>query len=113
MADNSVIGGTGFIVSSAILLLEVQKKWYIPAWTDIGWHGEPPPFEQYEEEKLSIVAFWNLIGAVGFTLCGALGYSSKSGVVYQSALSTWWGSWGFMIGSTLQLAEASLREPGK
>lgn len=57
------------------------------------------------------MGFWNLIGALGFMLCGALGYSSGSGEVYQSALSTWWGSWAFLIGSVIQLGEAVWREP--
>ncbi|ORY23280.1 hypothetical protein BCR39DRAFT_566903 [Naematelia encephala] len=92
-----VIGGSGFIVSSLILMVEVQKKWYIPALSDIGWH----------------IGFWNLVGAIGFTLCGALGYSSSSGAVYESALSTWWGSWAFLIGSGIQCAETVWREPGK
>lgn len=35
-----VVGGSGFIVSSLILMLEVQTKWYIPKLTDIGWHSE-------------------------------------------------------------------------
>lgn len=106
---SAVVGGTGFIVSSGILLLEVQKKWYKPALKDIGWHGKFPFLFEGDALMLS-VAFWNLVGAIGFTLCGSLGYSDGSGEVYQSGLATWWGSWGFMIGSTLQLIEASFRE---
>jgi hypothetical protein len=51
---------------------------------------------------------WNFIGAVGFTLCGALGYAtaSSSKVLYQSDLSTFWGGWAFLIGSVIQLYEA-------
>jgi hypothetical protein len=57
------------------------------------------------------VAFWNLIGAIGFMLCGALGYASESsGAEYQSALSTYWGSWAFLIGSIAQIVEAVWRE---
>lgn len=59
---------------------------------------------------MPIVGFWNLIGALGFTLCGALGYSSSSGAVYQSALSTFWGSWAFLIGSGIQICESVWRE---
>ena len=70
-----VIGGAGFIVSSSLYLLETQRKWYIPAPRVLGWH----------------IAFWNLIGSVGFTLCGALGmvYGS-SGAQYQAGLATFW-----------------------
>ena len=57
------------------------------------------------------VGFWNLIGALGFTLCGAFGYSSSSGLEYQSALSTFWGSWAFLIGSGCQIWEVIWREP--
>ena len=51
---------------------------------------------------------WNFIGGVGFALCGALGYGSvsKSGVLYQSTLCTFWGSWAFLIGSVLQWYES-------
>ncbi|WVQ87588.1 hypothetical protein IAS59_001314 [Cryptococcus gattii] len=90
-----VVGGTGFIVSSLILMIEVQKHWWLPNVIDIGWW----------------VGFWNLIGAIGFTLCGALGYSSASGVEYESDLATFWGSWAFLIGSAVQVAEVIWREP--
>ncbi|OXG28955.1 hypothetical protein C361_00609 [Cryptococcus neoformans Tu259-1] len=90
-----VVGGSGFIVSSVVLMIEVQKHWWLPNITDIGWW----------------VAFWNLIGATGFTLCGALGYSSASGLEYESDLATFWGSWAFLIGSVVQVGEAVWREP--
>ncbi|WWC90228.1 uncharacterized protein L201_005161 [Kwoniella dendrophila CBS 6074] len=90
-----VIGGLGFIISSLIIMIEVQKKWWLPNLTEIGWW----------------VGFWNLIGSFGFFLSGALGYSSKSGVVYQSGLSTFWGSWAFLLGSFCQTYEAIWREP--
>ncbi|KAJ7793407.1 hypothetical protein B0H14DRAFT_148789 [Mycena olivaceomarginata] len=72
-----VIGGTGFVISSTIIMIETQKKWYLPAVTSLGWH----------------VGFWNLVGGVGFTLCGALGYAfnSSSKIAYQSSCSTFWG----------------------
>ncbi|KAI0354071.1 hypothetical protein OH77DRAFT_1426489 [Trametes cingulata] len=91
-----VVGGTGFIISSLLLMIEVQKKWWLPNLRSLGWH----------------IGFWNLVGAVGFTLCGALGYASlsSSGVNYQSVLSTFWGSWAFLIGSVVQLWETLWRE---
>ncbi|OCF60193.1 hypothetical protein L486_02873 [Kwoniella mangroviensis CBS 10435] len=91
-----VIGGTGFIVSSLILMVEVQKKWWLPNLLEIGWW----------------VGLWNLIGAIGFMLCGALGYaSSSSKAEYQSGLATFWGSWAFLFGSFCQVWEVIWREP--
>lgn len=60
-----------------------------------------PPVNSY-----SLV--WNFIGAIGFTLCGALGYAAgaSSGAEYQSNLSTFWGGWAFLIGSLLQWYES-------
>ncbi|KIP05664.1 hypothetical protein PHLGIDRAFT_91841 [Phlebiopsis gigantea 11061_1 CR5-6] len=94
-----VIGGTGFMVASVLLMLEEQKKWWRISPLRIGWQ----------------VAFWNLVGAIGFTLCGALGYAAvaSSKANYQSILSTFWGSWAFMIGSVIQLWETLWREDSK
>ncbi|KAI0828527.1 hypothetical protein BC628DRAFT_1363072 [Trametes gibbosa] len=91
-----VLGGSGFIASSLLLMIEVQRRWWLPNLSDMGWH----------------IGFWNLVGAVGFTLCGALGYGSlvSSGVNYQSVLSTFWASWAFLIGSVIQLWETLWRE---
>jgi hypothetical protein len=70
-----VIGGSGFIVSSTLYMLETQQKWWKPAPHLLGWH----------------IAFWNLVGALGFTLCGALGMAYKnSGAQYQAGLATFW-----------------------
>lgn len=41
-----VIGGTGFIVSGTLFMLETQQKWYLPAFKVLGWH----------------IGAWNLIG---------------------------------------------------
>lgn len=51
---------------------------------------------------------WNFIGAIGFTLCGALGYAAQvsTKAAYQSSLSTFWGGWAFLIGSVLQWYES-------
>lgn len=57
-----VIGGTGFIIASLLLTFEEQTKWWKIAPGRIGWH----------------VGFWNLVGALGFTLCGGLGYGSTA-----------------------------------
>ncbi|KAJ6572104.1 hypothetical protein B0H19DRAFT_937256 [Mycena capillaripes] len=87
-----VIGGTGFIIASTIMMIETQKKWYLPAPTSLGWH----------------VGFWNMVGGVGFALCGALGYglNSSTKIAYQSSCSTFWGGWAFLIGSVIQWYEA-------
>ncbi|KDQ54578.1 hypothetical protein JAAARDRAFT_160654 [Jaapia argillacea MUCL 33604] len=85
-----VIGGSGFMISSTLYMLETQTKWYKPNPADLGWQ----------------IGFWNFIGAVGFTLCGIFGYSLTSWRQYQSCLSTFWGGWAFLIGSTLQWYEA-------
>lgn len=86
-----IIGGSGFIVSGVLFMLETQHKWYIPAFKTLGWY----------------IGAWNLIGALGFTLCGALGpASANGGALYQSSLATFWGSWAFLIGSVIQWYES-------
>ncbi|RDW91343.1 hypothetical protein BP5796_02508 [Coleophoma crateriformis] len=92
-----VVGGSGFIISGVLFMLETQQKWYLPAYTVLGWH----------------IGAWNLIGGIGFTLCGALGFaaSSNTGVAYQSSLATFWGSWAFLIGSAIQWFEALDKHP--
>ncbi|EPE08327.1 integral membrane protein [Ophiostoma piceae UAMH 11346] len=87
-----VVGGIGFIVSSVMFMLETQRKWYLPAPKMLGWH----------------IGFWNLVGAIGFTLCGALGFgaAASDAVQYASTLSTFIGSWAFLIGSIIQWYES-------
>jgi len=53
---------------------------------------------------------WNMIGSWGFLLCGAFGFSRNSGMMYQSALATFWGAWAFLIGSCCQLVEVTFRK---
>ncbi|KAJ5477216.1 hypothetical protein N7539_007360 [Penicillium diatomitis] len=92
-----IVGGAGFIASGLLFTLETQEKWYKPAFHVLGWH----------------VGAWNFVGGIGFTLCGALGpaSSSHSGVEYQTTLATFWGSWAFMVGSTLQWYESLQKYP--
>lgn len=92
-----VIGGSGFVIASVLYMIENQQKWWKLAPFSLGWH----------------VGFWNLIGAVGFTLCGIFGYSrfvpadgSSNWATYQSTCSTFWGGWAFLIGSLVQWWEA-------
>ena len=77
-----VVGGSGFIISSTLFMLETQEKWYLPAPKLLGWH----------------IGFWNLVGGIGFTLCGALGFgASDASVAYASTLATFIGSWAFLV----------------
>ena len=90
---STVVGGSCFVISSAIFTLETQKSWWRIEPLKLGWH----------------VGLWNLIGGLGFTLwalfafnlflmpilltqqrCGGLGLNSSSGAQYQSACSTFW-----------------------
>lgn len=91
-----VIGGSGFIVSGMLFMLETQRKWYLPAWATLGWH----------------IGAWNLAGGIGFTLCGVLGFAAdNSGAVYEGSLATFWGSWCFLIGSVVQWYESLEKFP--
>jgi hypothetical protein len=91
-----IVGGTGFIVSSSLYMLETQKNWYTPALGVLGWH----------------IGFWNWIGAWGFTLSGALGPAyGNSGAQFQAGCATFWGSWAFLIGSLLQWYESLDKYP--
>lgn len=63
-------------------MLECQSNWYTPAAKLLGWH----------------IGFWNLVGAIGFTLCGALGFAINApNMPYASTLSTFIGSWAFLV----------------
>jgi hypothetical protein len=46
-----VIGGTGFIISGTLFMIETQQKWYLPAPKVLGWH----------------IGAWNLVGVRIFT----------------------------------------------
>ena len=55
---------------------------------------------------------FQLIGALGFTLCGALGPAyGNSGAQYEASLATFWGSWAFLIGSLIQWYESVDKHP--
>ncbi|KAG9524259.1 hypothetical protein KCU71_g15099, partial [Aureobasidium melanogenum] len=90
-----VIGGTGFIVSGWLFMIETQKHWWQPAPRVLGWH----------------IGLWNFIGGIGFTLCPAFGYDPSSWAQYQASCSTFWGSWAFLIGSVIQLYESLEKTP--
>jgi hypothetical protein len=90
-----VVGGIGFVISGALFMIETQSKWWKPAPRTLGWW----------------VGAWNLLGGIGFTLCPAFGYDTRSWAQYQASLSTFWGSWAFLIGSTLQWYESLEKYP--
>ena len=96
-----VIGSICFILSSAMLLMEEQRKWYIPALDRIGWHS----------------SFWNLIGSIGFLLSASFGYLTNwrgRGTVccffWGVGFNTYYGSWAFLISSLLMLIEVQNKE---
>jgi hypothetical protein len=90
-----VLGGLGFIVSGTLFMLETQTKWWKPAPKALGWW----------------IGLWNLIGGVGFTICPAFGYDESSWAQYQACLSTFWGSWAFLVGSVVQWYESLEKFP--
>ncbi|KXL44429.1 hypothetical protein M433DRAFT_69482 [Acidomyces richmondensis BFW] len=90
-----VIGGSGFVVSGTLFMIETQKHWWEPAPTVLGWH----------------IGFWNLIGGIGFTLCPIFGFSTVYWRQMQAACSTFWGSWAFLIGSCIQWYESLDKNP--
>ena len=90
-----VLGGSGFIISGTLFMLETQSKWWKPAFKTLGWW----------------IGFWNLIGGIGFTMCPAFGYDQDSWAQYQACLSTFWGSWAFLIGSVIQWYESLEKFP--
>lgn len=115
-----VIGGTGFIISGALFTIETQKKWWLPAPGVLGWHIGMwnfigmllLRFLEYKKTQNCTLMSMFFAGGIGFTLCGALGFASaNSGVAYESSLATFWGSWCFMIGSTIQLYESLDKHP--
>jgi hypothetical protein len=90
-----VLGGLGFIISGTLFMLETQTKWWKPAPKTLGWW----------------IGLWNLIGGVGFTICPAFGYDQSSWAQYQACLSTFWGSWAFLVGSVVQWYESLEKFP--
>jgi hypothetical protein len=90
-----VLGGMGFIISGTLFMLETQPKWWKPATRTLGWW----------------IGLWNLIGGIGFTICPAFGYDQRSWAQYQACLSTFWGSWAFLIGSVIQWYESLEKFP--
>ncbi|KAJ3305045.1 hypothetical protein HDV03_002127 [Kappamyces sp. JEL0829] len=84
-----VIGAFFLTVSSFIIMIEAQHKWYLLRPLSIGWH----------------VGFWNVIGSALFMLSGLWGIYTFSTVTMTVYLSTFVGSISFLLGSYLQLFE--------
>ncbi|RMY57547.1 hypothetical protein D0863_12600 [Hortaea werneckii] len=90
-----VIGGILFIFSGLLFTIETQRQWWKPAPHVLGWH----------------VGFWNTVGGIGFTLCPIFGFSASHWGLYQASCSTFWGSFSFLIGSTIQWYESLNKHP--
>ncbi|KAI8908774.1 hypothetical protein DFJ77DRAFT_129056 [Powellomyces hirtus] len=83
-----ILGGSGFVVAALLYMKEVGFL-KVDA---IGWH----------------VAAWNLVGAMGFLLCGLFG--CWDGEKYHwaeeaSAINNFYGGIAFLVGSCAQLVE--------
>lgn len=78
-----VIGGLFFISSAILTMVEVQDKWYVPTPSLLGWH----------------IGLWSLVGAIGLTVTGALGFAKTAGEEYEYAvgMATFVASWAFLV----------------
>jgi hypothetical protein len=90
-----IMGGSGFVISGLLFMLETQDIWYKPAWNTLGWY----------------IGVLNTIGGFGFMLCPVFGLITPSWGAYQEGLSTFWGSFAFLVGSFLQLYESLQKHP--
>ena len=91
------------------IMLESQHVWYIPRPFSLGWHVGCKSDYRIKlslEGWRNFPAVWNFVGGVGFTLCAIFGLYTAHWGQYQSALSTFWGGWAFLIGSVLQWYES-------
>eukprot|EP00834_Sanchytrium_tribonematis_P007326 NODE_648_length_5041_cov_0.519021.p2 type:complete len:291 gc:universal NODE_648_length_5041_cov_0.519021:3929-4801(+) len=80
-----VIGALFLILSSFCIMFEVQDTWWHIKLTSLGWY----------------IGFFNILGSVGFFISGFIGFFTMDGV----ALTSYLGSWFFLIGSLLQFFE--------
>lgn len=78
------LGGFFFFVAAAMQTTLTQRRWYLPALNRLSWY----------------VGFWNSVGSIGFALGGCLWYAGES-AYWAATLASFWGSWGWFIGSTL------------
>lgn len=96
------IGSVCFVLSGLLYTLEEQDVWYIPGLKRIGWYA----------------SFGNLVGGIGFLLSSIFGYLANwkgDGPVccqfWGTAFNTYYGNWGFMLGSILLLLEVENKDP--
>ncbi len=80
------LGGTFFFVAAFMQMTLTQRKWYIPAPYRLAWY----------------VGFWNSVGSIGFALGGALWYGGED-YYWSATLASFWGAWGWFIGSSVAL----------
>lgn len=92
-----MVAAACFLIASIMFTLETQDEWYKPNWGSIGWW----------------IGIWSTIGSVGFELCGAFGPAAANHhwALYQSDLSSMWGSAAYLVGSILQWYEAVNKNP--
>jgi len=99
--STQIVGSTCFIYAAIVLMMETQKKWYLPNFRALGWN----------------LNFFNLIGGVGFFICAVfalLGNVNGRVVCCQywgNLFSTFWGSIAFLIGSYLLVLEVANKNP--
>ncbi|KAK3956531.1 hypothetical protein QBC32DRAFT_388484 [Pseudoneurospora amorphoporcata] len=92
-----VVGSVFFIFSAILTMVEVQDKWYVPTPNLLGWH----------------VGLWNLVGSIGLTVTGALGFANEAGEEYEYAIgmATFVAAWAFLIASFILLFESLNKYP--
>ncbi|KAI1867747.1 uncharacterized protein JN550_006888 [Neoarthrinium moseri] len=77
------LGGSLFFVSSVIMLVYTQERWYLPAFLSIVWQA----------------SLLNALGSLGFALAGAF---LLLGNITTGTLMSFAGSWAFLCASLLQ-----------
>jgi len=90
-----ILGALFFVISSWMAMREVQQGIFSFPLSKLGWN----------------VGLWNLVGAIGFFLCGYFGLitqgvtNSEYLAYWGAAFSTFWGSIAFLLSSYLMLIE--------
>ena len=92
-----MVAAACFLIASIMFTLETQEKWWKPEVRVLGWW----------------IGMWSIVGSVGFELCASFGPTSETQdwALYQSNLSSMWGSVAYTIGSFLQWYEAVNKHP--
>ena len=92
-----IVASVCFFTAGFGFTLETQVKWYKPEPLVLGWW----------------IGAWAVVGSIGFLLCGAIGPATwtSTKAVYQSDLSSTWGSAAYLLSSLLQWYEAVNKHP--